>query len=99
MDRRAVERRLTKLEAKLGAHPIILHFADGNKTPMTIAGTARNFFRLVAAIDKEWPEIPRSVLLELDLLRRAIRIEGCNAQLFYLAQALIQGPVSDDPTH
>jgi hypothetical protein len=70
---------------------------EGNKTPMIIAGTAKNCFRMMGAIDKHWPEVSRDVLFELDLVRRATRIEGRSAQLFYLARALIRGPVPDDP--
>lgn len=93
--RSAIGRRLSKLEDAKRVDPVVLHFNDGNKTPMTIAGTASNFFRLVGAIkDYRRPgQLIRGVLLQLDLVRRAVHIEGRNAQLFGLAQALVKGPV------
>lgn len=94
MNRGSIGRRLAKLEAARHVDPLILHFEDGNKTPMTIAGSAKNFFRLVEAIaDYNRPgTLLQGALFELDLLRRATHIEGRSAQLFALAQALVKGP-------
>lgn len=99
MNRGSIGRRLTKLEAARLVEPVILHFEDGNKTPMTIAGTAKNFFRLVSAMGEYGRPgaVLQGALLELDLLRRAARIEGGSGELFSLVQALIRGPVPDDP--
>ena len=99
MDRRAVLRRLTAIEAELLPTEIILHSTDGHKTPYKIAGTAKNFFRLVKAMEEYGRPgtLLYGPLLQLDFVKYAVRIEGENAQLFYLLQALVQGPVPDTP--
>ena len=81
--------RLAKLEAVRSVHPITLYFENG--APITINGTAKNFFRIVTALTERQP------LSDLGLLRRAARIEGASAQLFALAQALAKGPAPDSP--
>ncbi len=47
---RGLVTRLTKLEATRLVDPVILHFEGGRKTPVTIAGTAKNFCRLKSAM-------------------------------------------------
>jgi hypothetical protein len=96
MDSRGFKRRLTKLETARLVEPVILYFTDGNKTPMTIAGTTKNFFRLCGAMEEYGRPggLLRGPLLQLYLVRRAVRIEGTGAEAFLLLQALLQGPVT-----
>jgi hypothetical protein len=83
--------RLAKLEAKRREDPILLSFMDG--TPrVTINGTTRHFFRLIGELNGKSPTDAQAAC-ELERLREATSIDGRNAQLFALAQALAKGPL------
>jgi hypothetical protein len=96
---RNLRARLARLEEAHRVDPVVLHFADTNEPPLTISGTAKNFFRLIAALgdNDHPPQLLRDTLFQLDGLRNAVRIEGRSAQLFSLAQALAIGPAPDNP--
>lgn len=89
----SLRERVTKLEELLRIDPLVLHFTDVDEEPMTFAGTARSFFRIMTAMDN--PQASQEAQLQLDGLRRAERIEGRSAQLFYLGKALAMGPAPD----
>lgn len=98
MNRGAIVRRLAKLEEARRVDPVVLHFEDWNKTPMRIDGSAKNFRRLMSVMEEyHRPGVRRmqGALLELDLVRRAARIEGPSASLFSLLQSIAQDPVPD----
>jgi hypothetical protein len=83
--------RLAKLEAKRREDPIILNFADARPS-RSINGTSRHFFRLIDQLNSKFPKDSQT-LCELKQLREATSIDGRNAQLFALAQALAKGPL------
>ena len=83
--------RLVKLEAKRREEPIILHFAHPNP-PIAINGTTKYCFRLMRELKSEFLQ-DGEAYGDLRRLVMAETIEGKNAQLFGLAQALARGPV------
>lgn len=81
---------------------LVLTFADGKQAKML--GRASHFFRMLELLnDPDAFEATRSAAArktaegDLGALRRAIRIEGDSAQLFWLLKALAAGPVDVDP--
>lgn len=88
-----LKRRVTKLEAAGYGAPLVMHFEDGHtRTPLSMSGSANSFFRIVGEMEK--PAFMQS--LQYSLVSSAARFEGPGAQLFYLAQALIEGTALAD---
>jgi hypothetical protein len=83
---RYLRQRISQLEQRICANPIVLYMADG--TVRRIAGTTRHYFKLVAAFTSK-EESPLD--LELEWIKCAVRIVE-PAHLFELLHALLQGP-------
>jgi hypothetical protein len=96
----SLEKRIAALEARTGADPVILHFADGSQR--TIRGSYKHWAALnEASTDRHaaqgagHPTPTNSLQGELDAIRDAVRIEEY-AGMFNLLQVMLQGPVSRD---
>jgi hypothetical protein len=82
--RRALKKRLSALEAQHRFEPTIITLPDGSR--QTISGRS-----LLSAGLWAGAFTPKQVA-DLDLIRRAVRIDGPDAGLLRLAQAIANSP-------
>lgn len=95
---RNIRTRIESLEARFAKRrdELILSFADGTTSPMY--ASSKRFMRMANSLMGNQPNVEHQIWDHdsVEDMKRAVKLEGQNSELFYLLRALALGPAEDN---